>query len=93
MSNFQLSSCFEGKLKNLEGVLLHYSIHLGQCISITGSKTALEHDAITTMLYSCYIVLWFECLTIKKFPISIALEGVSYGAGASFLVGTFSVHC
>lgn len=76
-------------LKNLEEILLfHYSIHFMQCTSTTGSKAAPEHGATTTMLDSTYSFLRFESL--QTYLLSIwpnSLKG-----GASFFIGTLSVH-
>lgn len=62
------------RLKSLEIVLLHYSIHFVQCISATHSETAPEHDpttTTTTMFDSWNNVLRFESLTFS--PLNIVL--------------------
>ncbi|MED6287725.1 hypothetical protein CHARACLAT_019148 [Characodon lateralis] len=59
------SCTFEVKLINVEIVLLpHYFINAMQCTSTSGSKTAKQHDATTTVLDSLYSVIGFKSLTL-----------------------------
>lgn len=69
---------------NLEVItVLHYLINFVHYSSTTVSKTAPEHDAAT--MRDSFLQKACQC---GQLQISIEFEGVHYGAGVSFSVGT-----